>query len=147
LDIEYKRGSADVGSLVIHLLATDNSFLPPLSSRINICDYAGKVSKKSELFEAWAGQELVGLVAAYCNDPSKQIAFITSVSVLPKWQARGIASTLLNKCLVHVRNMGFKYIQLEVNHNNRSAISLYTAHGFTFSKLSGETHTMMIDFL
>ena len=45
-----------------------------------------KIADKAARFEAWVDGEFVGFVAAYCNDKEKLTAYITSVSVLQRWQ-------------------------------------------------------------
>lgn len=128
--IEYSIGKADKVTIVSHLLACDNSFMPPLSQRVNIDDYAIKIENKAQLFEAWANNELVGLIAAYCNDKDKNTAFISNVSVLPEWRNRGIAQRLMEKCIINMQELGFTQIELEVNKSNKAAIFLYEKNGF-----------------
>jgi ribosomal protein S18 acetylase RimI-like enzyme len=121
---------ADRVELEAHLIHCDNNFVPPLSDRVDIQHYAEKLMDKSVRFEAWHGEKLIGLVAAYCNDPTKLTAFITNVSVLPAWQGHGIAAHLLANCLEHVRQLGFGALKLEVDSRNQAAVGLYRKHGF-----------------
>ena len=76
------------------------------------------------------GATLVGLVAAYCNDQEKLIAYITSVSVLRNWTGKGIAYKLMNQCIVHAKAIGMRQISLEVASGDTSAIKLYEKIGF-----------------
>ncbi len=116
---------------VIDLLQScDRAFVPPLSSRVNISDYAHKIVSKAQRFEVWADGSMVGLVAAYFNEVAKSTAFISSVSVLPAWQGLGIASQLVARCLEYGRSCGFKRIELEVNSGNSAALRLYETSGF-----------------
>ena len=93
--IEYRLNMASAAQIAEHLLRCDADFVPPLSGRVEIRDYAQKIASKATRFEAWSGGTLVGLVAAYCNDRDKRIAFITSVSVLREWTGKGIAARLM----------------------------------------------------
>ena len=77
-----------------------------------------KIADKAARFEAWVDGEWVGLVAAYCNDKEKLTADITSVSVLLRWQDKGIASQLMERCIGHVKGLGFERIELEVDSGN-----------------------------
>lgn len=130
----------------MHLRACDDAFLPPLSSRVDICDYAQKIADKAQRFEACVNDKLVGLVAVYVNTPDRGSAFITSVSVLPGCQGRGIASRLMEDCITHVRVLGFARLELEVGRNNAPAIALYGKHGFTALNQSGAMLKMVVDF-
>ena len=59
-----------------HLTRCDTDFVPPLSGRVEINDYVQKIFGKATTFEAWSSGALVGLVATYCNDQEKRIAYI-----------------------------------------------------------------------
>jgi predicted N-acetyltransferase YhbS len=86
-----------------HLSACDDEFVKALRARADLKEYSRKIYSKAIRFEAWAGGTLVGLVAAYCNDQSKRMAYITSVSVLMKWQGKGIAMQLISRCIEHAK--------------------------------------------
>ncbi len=128
-----------------HLWACDDAFLPRLSERVSIDEYAHKLAERAERFEVWSADELVGLVATYCNDSEGRTAFISSVSVLPAWQGRGIASHLLACCIAHTSGLGFARIELEVDRRNAAAAGLYLKHGFAAGKKNDQTETMYLD--
>jgi len=124
----FARNRADQAAVLAHLEAADAGFVPTLSSRVDLPGYAAKLLARAERFEAWDGPVLIGLVAAYCNMPPS--AFITSVSVLPPWQGRGVARELMRQCLLQVRRAGLATAMLEVSPRASAAISLYRALGF-----------------
>ncbi len=128
--IELVTNRAPAPVIAAHLLVCDRDFVPQLSERVEITDYAGKITDKAQRFEAWHEGELAGLVAAYCSDTSGGVAFISSVSVDPRWRGRKIARQLLETCIAHVRNLGFETVELEVGILNRNAVSLYQGLGF-----------------
>ena len=142
---EFDFNKANAAQLAVHLRACDEVFPPPLSERVNVSDYVTKVAGRAQCFEAWVNCELVGLVAAYCNDPKRYTAFITSVSVLPIWQGQGIASRLMEICIGYVRNLGFKRIVLEVDGSNVAAVKLYKRHGFTNGGSNSQSQNMILD--
>lgn len=142
---EFDLNKADTVQLAAHLRACNDVFMPPLSDRINVDDYASKIAGRAQRFEVWVNCELVGLVAAYCNDLERRTAFITSVSVLPKWQGQGIASRLMEICVGHVRSLGFKRIELEVEGSNAAAVTLYMKHGFTKNGSNSSSKNMILD--
>jgi len=137
-DIDLRTDSAaldDVGDL---LRACDASFVPPLSSRVDVDAYARKIAAHARLFEAWTGEHLAGLLALYCNDTTTRTAFITSVSVAPGYGRRGIAGALLRQAIAAARAAGMASIALETGAANTAALALYRKHGFATIDTSGE---------
>ena len=130
LEIEYLLNKTSAMQISEHLSRCDADFVPPLSGRAEIEDYARKIASKATRFEAWSGGTLVGLVAAYCNDREKRIAYITSVSVLREWTGKGIADHLVGQCVEHAKALGMQQISLEVSSDNTAAIKLYEKSGF-----------------
>ena len=135
--IDCRIDMASEADIAAHLEACDADFIPRLSERVEINDYANKIASNAARFEAWADGKLIGLVAAYCNDRERQIAFVTSVSVLRPWTGKGIAAHLLGQCIDHVKVFGIGRISLNVEQANTSAIKLYEKCGFTVSKTTG----------
>ncbi|MFZ6733489.1 GNAT family N-acetyltransferase [Undibacterium sp. Ji42W] len=138
--IQFSHNQASHQAIAAHLRQCDAAFVPSLSSRLNIDDYASKIISRAQRFEASASaeHELAGLVAMYCNDDSNDgckdtqhgRAFITNVSVLPTWQQQGIARALLKQALHYAKHCGCMQVELEVNTNNPTAIALYEKIGF-----------------
>lgn len=128
---EYSINRADAVQIATHLRACDAAFVPPLSGRVDIDAYARKLADRAERFEAWAGDRLVGLVAAYCNGEGRRHVFISSVSVLPEWRGTGVASRLLERCMSRAEAFGAGLVELEVGRSNTPAIRLYERFGFT----------------
>ncbi len=142
--IEFREGTASEESIQVHLEACDGSFTPRLSLKVNIGEYAKKIGARAWTFEAWSGDALVGLVAAYLDDRSTRTGFITSVSVAKEFMGSGIASTLLARCLARSREEGMVAIALEVSRESRAAIHLYEKLGFAELERDGETVVMRL---
>ena len=132
--VEYLKNNASEVQIIEHLSRCNADFVPLLSGRIDINDYAKKIASKAIRFEAWSGGKLVGLVAAYCNDRETRIAYITSVSVLKAWTGKGIAARLMSQCAEHAKASGMRQISLEVASDNTPAIKLYEKSGFVASE-------------
>lgn len=128
--IEYHSNKASTAEIAAHLACCDADFQPPLSRRVEISSYAQKIASKAVRFEAWSDATLVGLVAAYCNDQEKHIAYITNVSVLRAWAGSGVASCLMAECVEYAKASGIRKISLEVASGNTRAIRLYGKFGF-----------------
>lgn len=140
--IVYRVNLSGAAEIAAHLVRTDAAFKPALSSRVDIVAYAQKLDDRAVRFEAWLGDELVGLVASYCNQPDGDKAFVTSVSVLPECKGLGIARQLMQQCIEHARGLGFGQMGLEVDQYSLPAIALYQKLGFNKLSSSGSMLTM-----
>lgn len=128
-----------------HLLQCDGSFVPPLSSRVEISSYAQKICASAMRFEAWAEGSLVGLVASYPNGASQRFAYLTNVSVIQNCHGRGIASDLMKRSIEYWRELDLEYVELEVDRDNGKAIHLYERHGFIAIKNRGRSVMMRLN--
>lgn len=135
--IVYRLDGAGADDVAQHLQRCDAQFVPPLSDRVHLGEYAQKIVDHAIRFEAWSDGVLVGLVAAYCNDAVRRIAFITSVSVLKEWVGRGIGERLMRDCVEYAKLNGMRKISLEVAVEQRSAIHLYEKCGFAQGGVRG----------
>lgn len=97
---------------------------------IDIRAYAEKLATHATTFEAWRGDRLVGLIAAYFNDSAMGRAYISNVSVLDEECGKGIASALLRTCLDGAAAAGFDVAALEAIRRNAPAMALYERFGF-----------------
>ena len=127
MSIEYKIGFASQKQICKLLEQCDIYFIPKLSEKVNIEDYSLKIFNKAINIEAWESNDLVGLIAMYV---SNEKAFITNVSVKKEYAKRGIASNLLGNCIEYIKDKNIAEIELEVNAENKPALSLYTKFGF-----------------
>ena len=144
--VEYSVNTAGLGVIAEHLSRCDPFFVPSLSGRVEIADYAEKIETRAMRFEAWSGGKLVGMLAAYFNVPAEPYGFITSVSVLSDWTGRGIAACMLEQCIQLARTLGLQGVQLEVGCDNLPAIRLYSKVGFVAAGKCPPITKMLIDF-
>lgn len=140
--IYFQESQASEIDIQKHLISCDDSFIPKLSSKVSIVNYAQKIKSNAITFEAWMNNELIGLVAAYINHPPS--AFITSVSIKNNYQKRGIANQLINNCKIYALTNGCSEIFLEVSSLNSSAITLYKKHDFKSYLVDGELTKMKL---
>lgn len=129
-EIQYKLNAATAKDVAAHLEICSNNFVPPLNNTVIIEAYAEKIAKKSITFEAWNGQELVGMVAAYINDAANCTAYITNVSTVNSFSGQGIGKNLLKMCADYALEKGFREIILEVNSQNHTAVKLYEKNNY-----------------
>jgi ribosomal protein S18 acetylase RimI-like enzyme len=142
--IEFREGTATQEDIQAHLEGCDADFSPRLSLKVDVGDYSRKISASAQTFEAWSGDTLVGLVAAYMNDSRTRNGFITNVTVAKAFTGRGIASALLDRCLDRSRQEGMQVIGLEVSIESRKAIRLYEKLGFSELERRGEIVLMRL---
>lgn len=128
-NIIYKVKTATEQDIEMHLTECNDSFVPPLDSRINLKEYAKKLANYATTFEAWQENLLIGLIATYFTNIELG-AFITNVSVCNAFKGKQISSNLLSNCKDYAIEHGFTQINLEVNRNNLPALNFYTKHSF-----------------
>jgi ribosomal protein S18 acetylase RimI-like enzyme len=126
-DIEITQNRSMQSDIELHLKTCDKMFVPPLSGRVDLHDYSIKLFEKSNRFEAWCKDVLVGLIAVYFRDD--KTAFVSNVSVLKEFEGMGIAGKLMNNCLSHLKDEHITLMELEVNIGNSRAITFYEKFG------------------
>lgn len=129
-----------------HLQAHDAAFQPPLSSRVDLPDYARKLADHAMRLEAWDGDALVGLVAVYCNTRDQDVAFVSNVSVFAEYAGRGIGRRLMLAAIDRVRDQGFSRLCLDVDPRAGTALRLYAALGFQAESPGTDPLRMTLQF-
>jgi ribosomal protein S18 acetylase RimI-like enzyme len=137
----FRQGTATAADIESHLRACSADFSPPLEDRVDLPMYASKLSAAATTYEAWDGEELVGLIALYRNDATG-FAFITSVSTVARYRRSGLARTLLGHALADLDGSGARQVELEVDSRSEAAISLYQSANFEKVSVSGSTVRM-----
>lgn len=128
------RNQANAAAILEHLQRCDSQFTPPLSSRVNLSEYASKLALNAERFEIFDDGRLVALVAMYINPGC---AFISNVSVEERLGGRGIGSKLVREAITRAFSAGARQIKLEVDQHNTRALKMYSALGFSSEKAEG----------
>ncbi len=144
----FTMDSSTIDEVYTHLIDCDNTFIPPLSQRVDLITYAEKLVTRASNFEMWNMQKhLIGLISSYMNNGGLKTVFITNVSVCPQYIGRGIAKKLLNECINEVKLRGYSKIQLEVNKQSIPAINLYYKFGFRVIETEGKILTMNLNLM
>ncbi len=136
VELIYKIGTATAKEILAHLKECNNNFQPSLAKRVDVDEYSQKIFESAMTFEAWSGNFLVGLVAAYFNKDLNYCVYITNVSVLENFMRLGIASRLLMECVGYAIKENFRGIKLEVHSENSRAIDLYRKFNFTLEGIN-----------
>lgn len=143
--IEYNINESSIDMIRQHLNECSESFIPALTTYIDIDEYGKKLFEKSLRFEAYIDKKLVGLIAAYIND-EKKTSFITNVSVDSRYQNLYISKTLMVLCLKVLKLMGCESVELEVFNDNSRAINFYKKNNFIVQgETTKKTYLMKLD--
>lgn len=140
-DVVFDRNRATADEIATHLARNDDAYVPRLSERVDIPAYAARILDHGERFEAWADDRLVGLVAAYGDDHARS-AFITNVSIDAPFRHRGLAGAMMDVFFEDAVARRLASVTLEVDQDNRAAISLYQRLGFSVLESTGRTIRM-----
>ncbi len=129
MGLKYTIGEASAQELYFHLKECNRDFVSSLEEKVDLRSYCSKICSEAITFEAWDANTLVGLVAAYLNDPDGEIGYITNVSTAKAYEGHGIASALTRFCIGYAEHR-FRAVHLKVERSNTRAISLYNRLGF-----------------
>lgn len=143
--VDYRRDDASAAAIERHLTLCDADFRPPLSARVGLEAYARKLADRAARFEAWSGDELIGLVAAYCDGAAGSVAFVTNVSVDRRMRGRGVGDRLIAMCIDHATALGLARVELRVGAANAPALRFYDRHGFVVAENEGEERLLRRD--
>lgn len=109
---------------------TDEEFDIPLSQKVNLSDYASKLSKLSSFSYCIDNGHIVAMISCYVNRPP--IGYISNVCVVRKYQGIGLFTKLLSKLKDESSHLGITYLRLEVNVDNIRARRVYERSGFKY---------------
>lgn len=126
----YKTGNLGTSLVYDFLVDIDIQFIPPLSLRVNLMEYAEKLSTKSTFIYYVKSNKIIGLIAFYENQNTIDFAYISLICILKDSQAKGIGTNLLKKCITYLKIKKFHSVKLEVDSENINALSFYSKFGF-----------------
>ena len=126
----YRRGTADVVEIREHLEGCGDASSWLGREGVEFSDYAEKICRFAITHEAWVQGRLAGLVAVYSNRGHEHPAYITHMGTLADSRRRGIAETLISKCLNELQSAQVRRVELEVRSGNRVAAQLLMRAGF-----------------
>lgn len=140
-----RNNTASISDIQTHLCACNFDFQPALDRRVNLAEYAAKLSEKAQTFEAWDQGVLVGLVAVYLDDTENNTGFISNVSAVRPFQGRGLASKLVRLAIERAIDRGIVRMELEVDASNTPAMAVYRKLGFHELSSRGNSIVMQLD--
>ena len=127
-----------ISQIEAFLKATDQTFPVPLSQKQDLSAYAQKLYEKATLCAAYAGEEIVSLVAGYTENLPDERAYIAIVATLPKARGNGLASQLIKELIGICRKKNIKAVHLYAVPDNIPAMNMYYALGFQDLRVADE---------
>lgn len=100
-----------------------------ISERVECLEeYAQKLIINANNFCVEEDGEIIGFISFYINH--SEIAYIAVIAVSECFKRCGIGTSLLKKAIDVSKNQGLKQIMLEVDSQNKAAISFYQSNNF-----------------
>lgn len=144
VDIQMVVPPSEKNRIEKQLWELDSVFIPPLTDRVNISEYAEKLANKAQIVYACENGKDCGHCAFYVN-AQESIAFITSIAIEPTYQRRSIGKKLLECVKGYCFERGVDCVRLEVNRTNNDAIQFYQSMKFVKNVCNGEWIEMVCD--
>lgn len=117
--------------LAAFLKEVDGLFHVPLSARRNLDELAKKIHMYGHCLLACDGKKTMGGICWYDNDTVSGQGYFNVLAVLPQYQGRGVAGTLLKKA---ISQMPPCIASIKLWTQNPIALRLYLKNGFAFEK-------------
>lgn len=110
----------------------DQVFIPRILEKVNSVEhYAKKLEMNANVYVAKRLKNL-GFVTLYSNDYENKISYISFIGVKTDVRNMGVGKKLLDTCVEKAIEQGMKYIKLEVQKGNNSAMKFYSNNGFSY---------------
>ena len=143
-DLEFKIDKTTKEDLHEYFKIIDNTFNPPISSRIALDVYAERLANLSRRVELWEDDRLVGILAVYINADDKRSAFAAMYSILPEFRGDDDIQVGFRFWMEKLaRQADFDQILCEVYKENIGLINYYESGGFKKIKDKDENFIYM----
>lgn len=131
-EFEIVRLGADCQALLEGFLEeVDRDFPVPLSDRVRLGEYVGKLLGNGVVLGALLGGGLVGVAAGYANDAASASAYLSVVAASRRARRSGVGRALLAAFEGEARASSMRFVRLETSRDNLPARALYEGAGYT----------------
>lgn len=144
--MKWKNENCSEKQLYDFLKKVDQDFPIPLSTKVNLREYAKKLRENGTLCTELWGDEVVGMVAGYTENLKDGMAYIAVVGVVKKAQRQGIAAKLLHEFFEICSKKGIGKVHLYSDARNVGAIHMYEKLGFEMLHLEMEPRPEDVHF-
>ncbi len=121
--------------ILLLLKFLNDSYLPTLTSQVDLTEYARKLYKNAEILYLNVDNKNIGILAYYLTTSG---CYITSLGVYKFYHGSGFGNILFNHFLKLIKEKSIREITLEVHNTNQKAKNFYLKHGFFFIDIQGE---------
>lgn len=119
------------------------NFEPPLSQRLNILEYAGKLSDKAQII-CYKEEERIISAILYYIDNEKKTAYIPVLGSVDGFEGRGLMRVLMDKVEETLLASDFCSLGLETWLGSR-ALNIYIKRGFYVSSITEQSEINRIN--
>lgn len=137
--VEWVTGLSCRKRISDFLKEMDDTICPVLSKRVDIDSYASKLAKKADTIFIVDHMQDIASCSVYCN---MDVAFISSIVVMKKYEHQQIGTMMIKNVLAHVKEKGCSVVELEVKCNNINAFNFYIKNEFLIKSYKSEWMTM-----
>lgn len=125
----YQPGSLDYHQFWGYLKEVDSLLIPPLSSRVDLAEYAERVCNRAILFVAKDGEEWVGVEAVYFNE-YPEYSFTTHLSVKKEYQNdSNVGIELMLRQLRYLKAHRTKGLRFTIRKSNTQLLNYHLKTG------------------
>lgn len=132
-------------SSILKALGEFLPIFPHLCEKVEINEYAQKLSNYANFYIAKENGENIGILVFYANDTNRKCAYISLIGVKDTYQGKGLGKWLLEFCENEAKQNGMKIIALEVDNDNLNGMKFYKRNGFVVVSETGNSKIMQKD--
>ncbi len=122
--------SGDSELIVRFLEDVDGDFPVPLTARVDLTDYVGKLLNEGSVLVAEESGSMRGIAAGYANDAHRGVAYLSVIAVDGEARGRGIGSWLLQRFEVESAARGMRTVALHTADGNSASRAMYERCGY-----------------
>ncbi len=143
MPLRFSYGDLPFEEVRTFLLETDAEFPTPLSAHVDIDSYAKKLAEFSDFAICRDGEDIVGMISCYTNQPP--LGYISNVCVKKQYQARKVFSKLFRLLLTNAKELGASCLRLEVDVDNDNARQIYEHYGFRILEARPDSRKLIME--
>ena len=125
----YQPGAIDYTAFLQYLHETDSLIIPNLSSRVDLVEYAKKVTSNATIFIAKKGEEWIGVEAVYFKK-YPEFSFSTYLCVKKEYQNNSnVGMELMLRQLRYLKENGTKGLRFAIRNSNKALLNYHLKTG------------------
>ena len=125
----YQPHEYDEDKMYLFLKETDDYFIPALSERVILKEWAKKLCSNAVVFELVLDGSIIGIGATYYNE-STAFSFGTFVCVKKEYQKEMYGVELIQQMIDYAKENGSAGFKCEVRKSNKPLVKFYKMLGF-----------------